>query len=42
MTQEELQELANKELVLCGIVAWLKGKGLWEECKDSLGLEGMK
>ncbi|MEQ1676625.1 MAG: hypothetical protein ABL876_07995 [Chitinophagaceae bacterium] len=34
----EMQVLALKEAALSKIVAWLKGRGLWEECNNELNL----
>lgn len=36
MDMDALAVLAAKEKALWEIVAWLKGKGLWEECNREL------
>lgn len=33
-----LELMARKEAALSQIVAWLKGRGLWEECNRELGI----
>lgn len=33
-----LELMAMKEAALSKIVAWLKGRGLWEACNDELGI----
>ena len=34
--KQNLIKLGEKEMLLAQIVGWLKGKGLWDECKKSL------
>lgn len=33
---KQLEILALKESALSSIIAWLKGRGLWEECNKEL------
>ena len=35
---EQLKVIAVKEQALAEIIAWLKGRGLWEECNRELGI----
>lgn len=35
---EDIELILAKENALDRIVAWLKGKGLWEECNRDLGI----
>ena len=38
MRPEDIEKIMAKEVALVRIVAWLKGKGLWEECNRDLEL----